>query len=61
MSINDLFKKANKFFTQKNYIEGIKVYVDILLKYPQNVRLHEEVKKAFLLPKKSKIYNLLST
>ena len=45
MSINDLFKKANKLFTQKNHIEGLKIYKDILSKYPQNVRLSDEVKK----------------
>ena len=45
MSINDLFKKANKLFTQNNYIEGLKIYKDILFKYPQNVRLSEEVKR----------------
>ena len=45
MSINDLFKKANKSFTQNNHIEGLKTYIDILFKYPQNVRLSEEVKR----------------
>ena len=45
MSINDLFKKANKSFTQKNHIEGLKIYKHILSKYPQNLRLSEEVKK----------------
>ena len=45
MSINDLFKKANKLFEQNNHIEGLKIYKDILLKYPQNVQLSEEVKK----------------
>ncbi len=45
MSINDLFKKANKLFTQNNHIEGLKIYKDILLKYPKNIRLFEEVKK----------------
>ena len=45
MSINDLFKKANKLFSQNNYIEGLKTYIDILFKYPQNIRLSEEVKR----------------
>ena len=45
MSINNLFKKANKLFRQNNHIEGLKIYKDILLKYPQNVRLSDEVKK----------------
>ena len=45
MSINDLFTKANKLFTQNKYIEGLKIYLDILSKYPQNLRLVEEVKK----------------
>ena len=45
MSINDLFKKANKLFAQNNHIEGLKIYKDILSKYPKNVQLSEEVKK----------------
>jgi len=45
MSINDLFKKANNVFRQNNHIEGLKIYKDIFSKYPQNVRLSDEVKK----------------
>ena len=45
MSINDLFKKANNLFKQNNHIEGLKIYKDIFSKYPQNVRLSDEVKK----------------
>ena len=45
MSINELFKKANKLFIQNNYIDGLKIYVDVLSKYPLGVRLSEELKK----------------
>ena len=45
MSINELFQKANKLFIQNNYIDGLKIYVEVLSKYPLSVRLSEELKK----------------
>ena len=45
MSINELFQKANKLFIQNNYIDGLKIYIDVLSKYPLSVRLSEELKK----------------
>ena len=33
MSINNLFKKANKFFIEKNYIEGLGILKDIWIQY----------------------------
>ena len=45
MLINNLFKKVNKFFLDQNYISGLEVYKQILFKYPENVRLNEEIKK----------------
>ena len=45
MSINDLFIKANKLFLNQNYFEGLKVYEQVWVKYPKNIRLHEEINK----------------
>ena len=45
MSVNNLFEKSNKFFQRQNYIAGLKVYVDIWLRYPKNMRLDEEIDK----------------
>ena len=45
MSINDLFNKANKLFLNQDYFEGLQTYKEILVKYPKNTRLNEEVKK----------------
>ena len=44
MSVNDLFKKANKLL-QNNHIEGLKIYKDIFLKYPQKCEAFDEVKR----------------
>ena len=45
MSVNNLFEKGNKFFQRQNYIAALEVYVDIWLRYPKNIRLHEEINK----------------
>ena len=45
MSVNNLFDKSNKFFQRQNYFAGLKVYVDIWLRFPKNIRLHEEINK----------------
>ena len=46
MSINNFFQKANKFFSETKYIEGLQVFVKILSIYLQNTRLYDELKKA---------------
>jgi hypothetical protein len=45
MSVNELFKKANKLFLNQDYFRGLKIYELICTKYPKNTRLHEEIKK----------------
>ena len=45
MSINDLFKKGNKLFSEKNFFDGLDVYKDIWFQYPKNKRLVEEINK----------------
>jgi len=45
MSANELFNKANKFFLNQDYFQGLKIYEKIWTKYPKNSRLHEEINK----------------
>ena len=45
MSINILFQKANKFFIEKNYTQGLHILIDIWIKYPKNTRLIDEVNR----------------
>ena len=45
MSVNELFNKANKLFLKQDYFEGLKIYEQIWIKYPKNIRLHEEINK----------------
>jgi len=45
MSVNELFNKANKLFSDQKYIEGLEIYKQVLFKYPKNIRLSEEVNK----------------
>ena len=45
MSINNLFKKANKFFIENNYIEGLGILKDIWIQYPKNTRLIDEINR----------------
>ena len=45
MTIDDLFNKVNKIFAKKNYLNRLKVYIEIFLKFPKTVRLYDEIKK----------------
>ena len=46
MKINDLFKKGNKLFVEKNLFGGLDVFKEIWLRFPKSKRLEEDsVKK----------------
>ena len=45
MSINDLFKKGNKLFVEKNLFGGLDVFKEIWLQFPKSKRLEEEINK----------------
>ena len=45
MTVDILFKKSNKLFTEKNYVKGLEIYKEIFLRFPKNLRLFEEIKK----------------
>ena len=45
MSINDLFIKGNKFFSEKKFFDGLDVFKKIWFQYPKNKRLEEEINK----------------
>ena len=45
MSINDLFKKGNKLFVEKNLFGGLDVFKEIWLRFPKSKRLEEEINK----------------
>ena len=45
MSVNELFNKANKCFLNQDYFQGLKIYEQIWIKYPRNIRLREEINK----------------
>ena len=45
MSINDLFKKGNKLFVEKNFFGGLDVFKEIWLQFPKSKRLEEEINK----------------
>jgi Flp pilus assembly protein TadD len=45
MSVNELFNKANKCFLNQDYFQGLKIYEQIWIKYPRNMRLYEEINK----------------
>ena len=45
MSINDLFIKGNKLFSEKNFFGGLDVFKNIWFQYPKNKRLEEEINK----------------
>ena len=45
MSINDLFMKGNKLFSEKNFFDGLDVFKKIWFQYPKNKRLEEEINK----------------
>ena len=57
MSINDLFNKANKLFLNQDYFEVLQIYKEILVKYPKNTRLSEEVTKKIKKFKNYKQYS----
>ena len=56
MTINDLFKKGNKLFIEKNLFGGLDVFKEIWLQFPNNKRLEEEINKKI---KKAKSDSLL--
>ena len=45
MSVNELFKKGNKLFAEKNFFGGLDIFKEIWLKFPKNKRLEEEINK----------------
>lgn len=45
MSINDLFIKGNKLFSEKNFFDGLDVFKKIWFQHPKNKRLEEEIRK----------------
>ncbi len=45
MTAEELFNKANKLFSEKNYLGGLEVYKNIFLMFPKNIRLYDEIKK----------------
>ena len=45
MSVNELFKKGNKLFLEKNVLGGLDVFKEIWFQFPKNKRLEEEINK----------------
>ena len=45
MSVNELFKKGNKLFLEKNVFGGLDVFKEIWFQFPKNKRLEEEINK----------------
>ena len=45
MAIDTLFNKANTLFSSHKYIEALKIYEQIWIKFPKNIRLHTEISK----------------
>ena len=45
MSVNELFKKGNKLFLEKNVFGGLDVFKEIWFQFPKNKRLKEEINK----------------
>ena len=45
MSVNELFKKGNKLFLEKNVFGGLDVFKEIWFQFPKNTRLEEEINK----------------
>ncbi len=45
MSVNELFIKGNKLFSEKNFFRGLDVFKEIWVKFPKNKRLKEEIDK----------------
>ena len=43
MSVNELFKKGNKLFLEKNVFGGLDVFKEIWFQFPKNKRLEEEM------------------
>ena len=45
MSVNELFKKGNKLFLEKNFFGGLDIFKEIWVQFPKNKRLEEEINK----------------